>query len=631
MNFEDKLKQKLEQLGSQVSSNHSIADAVMRQIEQGAAEPPRSHRIRNFVMKNLLTKYAAAAVVIIGIIIGASVFNVSPDGATIAWADVVKAVNQVRCVRFITEAKTNGQKVTGDIWIDFDKKTIIIKGVMNGVVNISRADGVNMVMEQYDPVTGDVHTMALPEQAAKMLLPQKDFLTFLLKMFSAGEMAEGVDDLQNWNKKNDLSANTTIFDIQTGNGGHDFEVVIIVDNATQRPIELKMSVKSSDSASISHQNCKFAYPDKVPSSFEEIGIKVKSEKQVTGDIDLSKCYHGQLVDLTGNPVVGKIIYGWGNIYSSDNQGNFAFEKPKSKDANKPGYIIATNKSNSLARIRVLRREDLGKAMEIVLEPLVTVKARVVGADGEILNNAKIKPTVEIFKKGDSSTSSEIYLGWKINIQESKPGVFTISNLPISENMKLNVERRGYYWKDFPLENMTSGKVNDIGDLKLELDSGYTKDTKFNRTLTGRIIDENGKPIRASSISARVTNEIVEGKFKWNGSYIIEGLPNTGSFAVWVYSDYGDSNVRITPETPNEYDIQVFPGGYELYGKKAPELKVDQWLNSEPVSIEKYRGKVVVLAVSIHDIRRESSIKKMEALFKKYQDKGLAVIAVHRNN
>ncbi len=190
MSFEDKLKQKLEQLGSQVSSNHSIADAVMRQIEEGAAKPLRSHRIRNFVMKNLLTKYAAAAVVIIGIIIGANVFNVSPDGATIAWADVVKAVNEVRCVQFIIEGNIDGQKRTGDLWIDFDKKILLTMTIKDGAIEAQRVDGINMLLERYDSKTGEVHTGTLPEQAAKMILPQKDFLSYLLNLLSSGGLLD---------------------------------------------------------------------------------------------------------------------------------------------------------------------------------------------------------------------------------------------------------------------------------------------------------------------------------------------------------------------------------------------------------------------------------------------------------
>ena len=57
-----------------------------------AAEPPN---IRRIIMQSKIIKYAAAAVIIIGVLITISFLGGSPDGAGVAWARVADKIDQI--------------------------------------------------------------------------------------------------------------------------------------------------------------------------------------------------------------------------------------------------------------------------------------------------------------------------------------------------------------------------------------------------------------------------------------------------------------------------------------------------------------------------------------------------------
>ncbi|MBC8470584.1 MAG: PDZ domain-containing protein [Planctomycetes bacterium] len=65
------------------------------------------------IMKNRITKLAAAAVVIIPILIGINQFGGSLDGASVAWADVVKNVEQIQTFTCRLKMDTKGMEIFG--------------------------------------------------------------------------------------------------------------------------------------------------------------------------------------------------------------------------------------------------------------------------------------------------------------------------------------------------------------------------------------------------------------------------------------------------------------------------------------------------------------------------------------
>jgi outer membrane lipoprotein-sorting protein len=62
------------------------------------------------IMKNRITKFAAAVVIIIGAMFGINYFGGSPDGASVAWADVLENVEAARTVMYIYEFEKGNVK-----------------------------------------------------------------------------------------------------------------------------------------------------------------------------------------------------------------------------------------------------------------------------------------------------------------------------------------------------------------------------------------------------------------------------------------------------------------------------------------------------------------------------------------
>ncbi len=60
-------------------------------------------------MKNRITKFVAAAVIIIAVLIGINQFGGSVDGSSVAFAEVVQQIREARTVTFITEVQMGQQ------------------------------------------------------------------------------------------------------------------------------------------------------------------------------------------------------------------------------------------------------------------------------------------------------------------------------------------------------------------------------------------------------------------------------------------------------------------------------------------------------------------------------------------
>jgi len=80
---------------------------------------------------------------------------------------------------------------------------------------------------------------------------------------------------------------------------------------------------------------------------------------------------------------------------------------------------------------------------------------------------------------------------------------------------------------------------------------------------------------------------------------------------------------------NELDIQLFPQGWELLNKKAPGLFVGKWLNTDPVKLEQYNGKIVLMQLGVYLPDYLNYFERLEKVQKKYGPDVMEVIVVHQ--
>ena len=101
---------------STLSINQNRHEAIFEKIQyaqdQSKTKAPVSYRLslRSNIMKSSITKFAAAAVIIIAVMLGINYIGGSPDGASVAWAKVLENVEAARTVMYIYELEKGDRK-----------------------------------------------------------------------------------------------------------------------------------------------------------------------------------------------------------------------------------------------------------------------------------------------------------------------------------------------------------------------------------------------------------------------------------------------------------------------------------------------------------------------------------------
>ncbi|UCG58886.1 MAG: hypothetical protein JSU70_05105 [Phycisphaerales bacterium] len=102
-----------------IMSDAELALGRSSKTESVSAEP----NIWRIAMKSRITKIAVAAVIAIAVLLGVHYFGVSPDGAGVAWADVLENMEAAQTVTFTFESENEYQE--GEY--SWEKGTIMVK------------------------------------------------------------------------------------------------------------------------------------------------------------------------------------------------------------------------------------------------------------------------------------------------------------------------------------------------------------------------------------------------------------------------------------------------------------------------------------------------------------------------
>ena len=110
----------------------TLKDILDAQEKSKKTESAFLPNIRRLTMKNRITKLAAAAVVVIGILLGLE-FLGGPSAATVAWADVTEHIAQVDYVHaYYFKSRDNVLKSDFEAW--YDDGMMVIRGKMGDMV-----------------------------------------------------------------------------------------------------------------------------------------------------------------------------------------------------------------------------------------------------------------------------------------------------------------------------------------------------------------------------------------------------------------------------------------------------------------------------------------------------------------
>jgi beta-lactamase regulating signal transducer with metallopeptidase domain len=356
------------------------------------------------------------------------------------------------------------------------------------------------------------------------------------------------------------------------------------------------------------------------------------------DVDFSVCvrqkFHGRLVDSEGRPVRGTVRLG--DTVKTAEDGTFSLPEPFGS-TDDPQVGLAFDSAGKLGRGFLWRRSELGKELELVLEPLASLKGRFADEAGRPI--ADIEPRLHIALEGGSS----VVLGpgtypWRIEAAED--GSFTVTGVPVGLRVQVSGEKPGF--SAVPREHVepAAGETLDLGEATMRRylpgkpAPGVDPDAEveWNAVLAGRLLDEKGKPVPGSRIWADTgPGTYPEDTTDRRGRFRLEGLPTGRLIRLTAYyPGYGHTSFRDVRTGQEKLELSIFPQGYEWYGKPAPSLVVQGWVNSEPVSLKDLRGKVVLLQVGIHIAHYSTPAEQMRAALAVYGDQGLALVAIHQN-
>jgi beta-lactamase regulating signal transducer with metallopeptidase domain/thiol-disulfide isomerase/thioredoxin len=166
--------------------------------------------------------------------------------------------------------------------------------------------------------------------------------------------------------------------------------------------------------------------------------------------------------------------------------------------------------------------------------------------------------------------------------------------------------------------------------------------KGNHYLSGEVIDSEGKPVEGATIYGNPSVYTdSEGIFRLNG-LLHEKENITISYTGIGVITY--DNVRTDREGASfilknipipidpkleEWRKQMSSRHQSLEGKPALPLEVSHWLNSEPVTLDQLKGKIVVLDFwSSRNAECLEAIPMLNTLQKAYKNRGVEIISIH---
>jgi len=80
-----------------------------------------------YIMKSNYSKLAAAAIIVVTLIIGNTFFNIQPDGATVAWADMIETMKAQQWIHGVVDYETKERDGTSQMWVSTNPMVMVMK------------------------------------------------------------------------------------------------------------------------------------------------------------------------------------------------------------------------------------------------------------------------------------------------------------------------------------------------------------------------------------------------------------------------------------------------------------------------------------------------------------------------
>ncbi|MFC1693059.1 carboxypeptidase regulatory-like domain-containing protein [Candidatus Latescibacterota bacterium] len=212
----------------------------------------------------------------------------------------------------------------------------------------------------------------------------------------------------------------------------------------------------------------------------------------------------------------------------------------------------------------------------------------------------------------------------ISINHKDYGSYRFYDIPTNETYNFTLIK--------PLGSFT-GKVVDsenkhIGGVQIYIESNIEK-------ISGFRVHKSGFEYQPA-----ITDTDKQGKFQFE--HVID---ETLTVKVWknelgqkTFENVNTLNGEVTFvfDKPDEVQPSTFEfnekGVVLLEGKKAPELKIDRWINKDPGDIANYKGKVVVLDFNkIYIMGAAGALRKLKAYSQEFSDDDVVLVGIYEHD
>jgi hypothetical protein len=278
MRHADNIRKLFEKLHTPTSAglDEKIYAEISRASVGTQENKPACPVLWRIIMKSNITKFAAAAVIIIGVLLVVNHFGGTIDGTTVAFARIAENMKKMPWMHGVIEGA--GEKLEG--WFSFERKVVISKRAHG---DIEYHDGLKQTIQIYNP---DTNTISISHNTSDALSgvgsSVLDFPQYILKFFDeAGNKV--IKETGKYRGKE-----SKIYKMSGFFGGMDMRVEMIVD--MDKDILLFLNQKAFDQAGTlkMEANGYFDYPENGPNSIYEVGVPfsakiVSSEEEKSED------------------------------------------------------------------------------------------------------------------------------------------------------------------------------------------------------------------------------------------------------------------------------------------------------------------------------------------------------------
>jgi hypothetical protein len=310
---------------------------------------------------------------------------------------------------------------------------------------------------------------------------------------------------------------------------------------------------------------------------------------------------------------------------TDVQGRFDLGVvPSAWDANSPTRLLIA-KQDQRNLVAALPVDQKTRRLDIKLQPGIVLSGKVVGPENKPLARASVDVMLD-----DQEWSEGIGLAWRA--VTAADGSFAVPALPAGQRYKIAIVAPGCGLREVP------ARSDDAKDNRLDI--GVVRPLPANLSVSGRVVDREGKPIAGARLLFFGDGQPVDINFRRpiltdpQGKFTIEGVCE-GKLQIMVSTTVPTRRFGTVETQGGMTDLKIViseageDGGYvprkppSLVGKPLPELK--------PVGVElPAEAKDRMLLVCLCDVDQRPSrrcVTQLAGQAGRLGEKGVTVVVV----